>query len=124
MDYNSDRRSSHKEDLRDAGNNDAEINALPLQHVVNPAIASVNGSYIPLLQQYSCLDSTPEERDRNITKLYMRTVISIPCLAYFISFIGSCYQVTGRMATERKVEMPNARPTTFNYFGLYECKGS
>jgi ATP-binding cassette subfamily A (ABC1) protein 3 len=35
------------------GNNDAEIYALPLQHAVDAAIASADGSSIPLPQQFS-----------------------------------------------------------------------
>ncbi|KAI4844421.1 putative ABC transporter [Aureobasidium sp. EXF-8845] len=87
------------------GNNDAEIYALPLQHAVDSAIASADGSSIPLPQQYPYTDSTPEERERNITRLYMGTLISILGLAYFIGFVGICYQLTGQMATEREIGM-------------------
>lgn len=88
-----------------SGTNDAEIYALPLQHAVDSAIASADGTSIPLPQQYPYTDSTPEERDRNITRLYMGTLISILGLAYFIGFVGICYQLTGQMATEREIGM-------------------
>ncbi|THZ02875.1 putative ABC transporter [Aureobasidium pullulans] len=87
------------------GNNDAEIYALPIQHAVDALIATGNGSSIPLPQQYPYTDATPEERDRNITRLYMGTLISILGLAYFIGFVGICYQLTGLMATEREIGM-------------------
>ncbi|KAI4748370.1 putative ABC transporter [Aureobasidium sp. EXF-12298] len=85
--------------------NDAQIYALPLQHAVDALIASSEGSSIPLPQQYPYTDSTPEERERNITRLYMRTLIDILGLAYFIGFVGICYQLTGQMATEREIGM-------------------
>jgi ATP-binding cassette subfamily A (ABC1) protein 3 len=72
---------------------------------VDAAIASADGSLIPLPQQYPYTDSTPEERERNITRLYMGTLISILGLAYFIGFVGICYQLTGQMATEREIGM-------------------
>ena len=87
------------------GNNDAEIYALPLQHAVDSAIASADGTSLPLPQQYPYTDQTPDERDRNITRLYMGTLISILGLAYFIGFVGICYQLTGQMATEREIGM-------------------
>ncbi|KAI5205572.1 hypothetical protein AUEXF2481DRAFT_36272 [Aureobasidium subglaciale EXF-2481] len=85
--------------------NDAEIYALPIQHAVDALIASGDGTTIPLPLQYPYTDATPEERDRNITRLYMRTLIKILGLAYFIGFVGICYQLTGQMATEREIGM-------------------
>ena len=76
--------------------NDAQIYALPLQHAVDALIASSGGSSIPIPQQYPYTDATPEERERNITRLYMGTLISILGLAYFIGFVGICYQLTGQ----------------------------
>jgi len=63
------------------------------------------GPSIPLPHQYLYTDSTPEERDRNITRPYMGTLPSILGLAYFIGFVGICYQLTGQMATEREIGM-------------------
>lgn len=85
--------------------NDAEIYALPIQHAVDDLIASNNGSSIPLPQQYPFTSKTSEERARNITRLYMGTLIDILGLAYFIGFVGICYQLTGQMATEREIGM-------------------
>ncbi|KAG9620219.1 putative ABC transporter, partial [Aureobasidium melanogenum] len=85
--------------------NDAQIYALPLQHAVDALIGSSEGSSIPIPQQYPYTDSTPEERERNITRLYMGTLIDILGLAYFIGFVGICYQLTGQMATEREIGM-------------------
>ncbi len=87
-------------------NNDAEIYALPLQHAVDSAIASLNGSSLPdNILQYPYTDETPEQRTRNINRLYMGTLISILGVAYFIGIVGVCYQLTGEMAKEREMGM-------------------
>lgn len=88
-----------------ANNNDAEIYVLPIQHAVDAAIASGNGTTLPLPNQYAFTSQTPEERDREITRLYMGTLISILGLAYFIGIVGICYQLTGQMAIEREIGM-------------------
>jgi ATP-binding cassette subfamily A (ABC1) protein 3 len=86
-------------------NNDAQIYTLPLQHTVDSLIAESGGSSIPQPRQFVFTNQTPEERNRNITRLYMGTLISILGLAYFIGFVGICYQLTGQMATEREIGM-------------------
>lgn len=86
--------------------NDAEIYALPLQHAVDNAIAGLNGTSLPdNIQEYPYTSQTPEERARNITRLYMGSLISILGLAYFIGIVGICYQLTGQMASERELGM-------------------
>lgn len=89
----------------DSSDNDAEIYALPIQHAVDAAIAAMNGTTLPLPQQYPYTSQTAVERNRNITRLYMGTLISILGLAYFIGVVGVCYQLTGHMATEREMGM-------------------
>lgn len=86
--------------------NDAEIYALPLQHAIDSAIASSNGSHLPDdIQQYPYTDETAEERTKNINQLYMGSLISILAVAYFVGIVGICYQLTGEMAKERELGM-------------------
>lgn len=86
--------------------NDAEIYALPLQHAVDNAIASLNGNSLPdQIMQYPYTDETAEQRARTINRLYMGTLISILGVAYFIGIVGICYQLTGEMAKERELGM-------------------
>jgi ABC-type multidrug transport system ATPase subunit len=90
----------------DSESNDAEIYALPLQHAVDAAIGSLNGTELAdNVQQYPYTTKTPEERERNIIRLYMGTLIDILGLAYFIGIVGICYQLTGQMAQERELGM-------------------
>lgn len=85
--------------------NDAEIYALPLQHAVDSAIAAGNGTSIPLPEEYPFTSKTASERQRNITRLYMGSLIDILAVAYFIGIVGICYQLTGQMAQERELGM-------------------
>lgn len=87
-------------------NNDAEIYALPLQHAVDNAIATLNGTSLPdNVQEYPYTSETAAERNRQITHLYMDSLISILAVAYFIGIVGICYQLTGEMAKERELGM-------------------
>lgn len=85
--------------------NDAEIYTLPLQHAIDSAIASASGTTLPLPEQFPYTSQTTEQRNRNITRLYMGTLISILGVAYFIGIVGICYQLTGQMAIEREIGM-------------------
>ncbi|EME87134.1 ABC transporter, ABC-A family [Pseudocercospora fijiensis CIRAD86] len=87
-------------------NNDAEIYTLPLQRAIDAAIASQNATTLPdAILQYPFTTKTPEERQRNITRLYMGSLIDILAVAYFIGIVGICYQLTGQMAQERELGM-------------------
>ena len=87
-------------------NNDAQIYALPLQHAVDSAIASLNGSSLPdQIHQYPYTDQTAEQRTKNINHLYMGSLIGILAVAYFVGIVGICYQLTGEMAKERELGM-------------------
>lgn len=87
-------------------NNDAEIYALPLQHAVDAAIASSNGTTLPdNVQQYPYTDETAEQRTKSINHAYMGALISILAVAYFVGIVGICYQLTGEMAKERELGM-------------------
>ena len=86
--------------------NDAEIYVLPLQHAVDSAIASLNGTDLPNnVQEYPYTDETAAQRLKNINHLYMGSLISILAVAYFIGIVGICYQLTGEMAKERELGM-------------------
>lgn len=86
--------------------NDAQIYALPLQHAVDAAIASQNGTTLPdEIQQYPYTSKTAEARKKNINRLYMGSLISILAVAYFVGIVGICYQLTGEMAKERELGM-------------------
>lgn len=86
--------------------NDAEIYALPLQHAIDSAIGSLTGATLPNdVEQYPYTSKTAAERQRNITRLYMGSLISILGVAYFIGIVGICYQLTGQMAQERELGM-------------------
>ena len=90
----------------DQNNNDAEIYSLPLQHAVDSAIASLNGSSLPdVVNQFPFTDQTPKQRTEEINRLYMGTLIDILAVAYFIGIVGICYQLTGEMAKERELGM-------------------
>ncbi|KAF2717949.1 putative ABC transporter [Polychaeton citri CBS 116435] len=89
-----------------SNNNDAEIYALPLQHAIDSAIATDSGQTLPdNVQQYIFTSKTQAERDRNINRLYMGTLISILGVAYFIGIVGICYQLTGEIAKDRELGM-------------------
>lgn len=88
----------------DRDTNDAQIYVLPVQYAIDNAIAVRNGSNpLPLPENYLYTSSTPEERDRNITRLYMDSLINIIAVAYFVGLVGILYQLTGQMATEREL---------------------
>lgn len=89
-----------------SGSNDAEIYVLPLQHAIDSAIASLSGTQLPdNVRQYPFTTQNNAERNRNIIRLYMGSLINILGLAYFIGVVGICYQLTGQMATERELGM-------------------
>ncbi|KAJ9661232.1 hypothetical protein H2201_006591 [Coniosporium apollinis] len=98
--------------------NDGQIYTLPFQHLVDSTIASINGTTLPSeVNEYPFTTRTSEEREDNIRRLYMNSLINILALAYLIGIINVCYQLTGLMATERELGIsqlieamtPNAR---------------
>jgi ATP-binding cassette subfamily A (ABC1) protein 3 len=86
--------------------NDHEIYVLPLQHAVDREIALLEGTTLPDdVQEFAYTSKTNEERDANIVRLYMDSIINILGLAYFIGFVGVAYQLTGQLAIERELGM-------------------
>jgi ATP-binding cassette subfamily A (ABC1) protein 3 len=92
--------------------NDAEIYVLPLQHAVDFAIARNNATI-----DQSVLDSadkveecpftslTAQQRKDMIRVRYMGGIIDILAVAFFIGMVGTTYQLTGLMASEREIGM-------------------
>lgn len=87
-------------------NNDAEIYILPIQHAIDAEIASISGSSIPsTVDEYPFTSETAEERKDQIRHLYMRALVNILAVAFFIGICGITYQLTGHMASERELGM-------------------
>ncbi|KAK3063321.1 hypothetical protein LTS18_001340, partial [Coniosporium uncinatum] len=87
-------------------NNDVQIYTLPLQHAIDSAIASANGTSLPAtVEQYPYTTETAQERDDNIRFLYQGTLINILAVAFFIGICGILYQLAGQIATERELGM-------------------
>lgn len=89
----------------DRTNNPAEIYVLPLQHAIDSAIATLNGTQLVETNEFPYTLRNSQERAENITRLYMNTLIDVLGLAYFIGIVGICYQLTGHMAYERELGM-------------------
>jgi ATP-binding cassette subfamily A (ABC1) protein 3 len=90
----------------DQDTNDNQIYILPMQHAVDRQIALLEGTTLPDdVQQFAYTSTTNEERDANITRLYMDSIINILGLAYFIGIVGVAYQLTGQLAQERELGM-------------------
>ncbi|KAI3392302.1 hypothetical protein diail_5885 [Diaporthe ilicicola] len=93
----------------DRKNNDVEIYTLPFQRAIDSAIGSIsaNGTSSSLalgaVDEYPFTDTTAEERDALVRRLYMGSLISILAVAYFIGICGVTYQLTGLMASEREL---------------------
>ncbi|KAF2266241.1 nod factor export ATP-binding protein I [Lojkania enalia] len=87
----------------DRNDNDVEIYVLPFQRAVDTAIAGVNGTQLPAIEEYPFTDKTAEERDENIRRLYMGALIDIIAVAIYIGICGVTYQLTGQMASEREL---------------------
>jgi ABC-type multidrug transport system ATPase subunit len=90
----------------DRDTNDNEIYILPIQHAIDRQIALLEGATLPEdVQTLAYTSKTNEERDANITRLYMDSIINILGLAYFIGIVGVAYQLTGQLAQERELGM-------------------
>ncbi|KAF2156283.1 putative ABC transporter [Myriangium duriaei CBS 260.36] len=87
----------------DRNNNDAQIYILPLQFAVDNAIARTNGTSLANPQNYAYTRKNTEQRNRQITRLYMNSLINVVGVAYFVGLVGVLYQLTGLMATEREL---------------------
>lgn len=90
--------------------NDQEVYALPLQHAIDFAIASLNAtidhSAVPSrVYEYPYTTQTQEERNDHIRVQYMGGIIEILAVAFFIGVVGVIYQSVGLMASERELGM-------------------
>ncbi|KAK7741985.1 hypothetical protein SLS53_004568 [Cytospora paraplurivora] len=93
----------------DKTDNDVEIYILPFQRAIDQAIGSLSASGTSTSQgsgtidEYPFTDETAEERDAQVRRAYMRALINILAVAYFIGVCGVTYQLTGQMALEREL---------------------
>ncbi|KAF2843000.1 ATP-binding cassette sub-family A member 7 [Patellaria atrata CBS 101060] len=90
----------------DQEDNDLQVYLIPFQHAIDSAIASRNNtSSSSYVEEYPFTNRSPKERQDNIRRLYMGTLIDILAVAFFIGVVGVTYQLTGHMATERELGM-------------------
>ncbi|KAF5021446.1 hypothetical protein F66182_6510 [Fusarium sp. NRRL 66182] len=87
--------------------NDQQIYLIPLQHAVDQAIVSLNGSGGALdnTQEYPYTSLSSEERDREVRRLFQRTIKSWMGVAFLGTVIWVTYHLTGFVATERESGM-------------------
>lgn len=103
-------------------NNDQEIYPLPLQHAIDFTIANMNTTIdqatLPSeVMEYPYTSESQAERNNHIRIRYMRGIIQILAVAFFIGMVGVTYQLVGHMASEREhglsqlieAMMPNRR---------------
>ncbi|EQL35487.1 hypothetical protein BDFG_02714 [Blastomyces dermatitidis ATCC 26199] len=95
-----------------AGDNDAQIYTLPLQHSIDFAISrlgalksSNGGSSSKTIFEYPFTARTHEQQQDDIHSKYMNNVVNILAVAFYISMVGVLYQTTGLIATERETGM-------------------
>ena len=102
--------------------NDVEVYALPLQHSIDFAIASLNttidqSALPPAVDEFIYTSLTPQQRNDQIRTRYMGGIIDILGVAFFIGIVGVIYQLVGLLASERELgmtqiieaSMPNVR---------------
>jgi len=86
--------------------NDQELYTIPLQHAIDSAIATIDGSSLPAdVDEYPFTRQTQEERARAITRAYQGTIINILAVAFYLAIVGITYQQVGQMASERELGM-------------------
>ena len=91
-------------------NNDVEIYPMPLQHAIDFSIASHNttidhGALPSQVYEYPYTSETQEQRDDRIRVSYMRGIIDILGVAFFLGVVGVIYQLVGLIASERELGM-------------------
>ncbi|KAI9825711.1 MAG: hypothetical protein M1826_006895 [Phylliscum demangeonii] len=96
-------------DVRKSGN-DVQVFALPLQHAVDAAIASVNAtehSPSPLanVMEYPYTSITQDEYTDRVRVRYMKAIINFLGVAYFVGVVGVMYHLVGFAASEREMGM-------------------
>ncbi|KAH6867730.1 hypothetical protein B0T10DRAFT_419426 [Thelonectria olida] len=95
----------------DKTDNDAQLYSLPLQHAIDFSIANINSttskerlSSTEVLE-YPFTRRSNSERKRDISEQYMKNIVTILAIAFYIAMIGVLYQLAGVMATERESGM-------------------
>ena len=91
-------------------NNDVEIYPMPLQHAIDFSIASHNttidhGALPNQVYEYPYTSETQEQRNDRIRVSYMKGIIDILGVAFFLGVVGVIYQLVGLIASERELGM-------------------
>ncbi|RSM18497.1 hypothetical protein CDV31_002633 [Fusarium ambrosium] len=94
----------------DKSNNDAQVYSLPLQHAIDFAIGSINSTVSEdvlstKVLEYPFTSRSNKEQKRFIDEQYMKNIISILAILFYLALIGVLYQLAGVMATERELGM-------------------
>jgi ABC-type Na+ transport system ATPase subunit NatA len=94
----------------DKTTNDVEIYLLPLQRVVDYAIAGLNTTVdqtaLPsTVLEYPFTSQTPAQRNTSIRVNYQGAIINILAVAFLIGMVGVTYHLTGFIASERELGM-------------------
>jgi ABC-type multidrug transport system ATPase subunit len=93
----------------DQNDNDQQIYILPFQHAIDLAIVDELGDDSVTLPEtinnFPYTDKTSEEREADIRRLYMNSVLNFVGIAYILGMIGVVYHLVGKMAQERELGM-------------------
>ncbi|KAL2671475.1 hypothetical protein Neosp_014065 [[Neocosmospora] mangrovei] len=94
----------------DKSDNDAQVYSLPLQHAIDFAIGSINSTVSEdvlstKVFEYPFTSRSNKEQKTFIDEQYMKNIISILAILFYLALIGVLYQLAGVMATERELGM-------------------
>ncbi len=90
--------------------NDPNVYILPLQHAIDSAIASSSGavdvnSFDPILE-YTFTSLTQAQRADQIRISYMKAIVQIIAVAFFITMCGVTFHLTGLMVSSSSARCP------------------
>ncbi|KAM0438528.1 hypothetical protein ACHAPT_001277 [Fusarium lateritium] len=86
--------------------NDAQVYSLPLQHAIDFAIANLNSTTSESstkVLEYPFTSRSNKEQKEFINEQYMKNIISILAVLFYLALVGVLYQLAGVMATEREL---------------------
>ncbi|KAI9830338.1 MAG: hypothetical protein M1819_005719 [Sarea resinae] len=94
----------------DKSTNDVEKYPLPFQHAIDFGIASINSTVDyhalpPEIMEYPYTSESNHERHVQVRIHYMKALINILGVAFFVGVVGVTYQLVGFMAYERELGM-------------------
>ncbi|KAF2396588.1 ABC transporter [Trichodelitschia bisporula] len=89
--------------------NDVQVYHLPLQRAVDAAIADLNvmgtSTRLPTVKQYPYTSKTKQGYRDSLTLNIVKANYNFAAIIWYLGFIGVTYQLVGRMALEREIEM-------------------